>query len=358
MAGILCVIRIATLVLAGTTAAQSAESGGLSRKPMTGPDESYPGVVATYDSLRDAAGQRLRLILTHPQASPEPVATIFVVGWLSCDSVAAPPGTRDAPQLVFQSLAQLPGFATVRMDKPGTGDSEGDCSATDFTTELTDYRAAFRSLHSYPFIDPKRIFILGISNGGGFAPLVAEGAPVRGYVTDGGWLKTWFEHMMEIERRRLTLEGRAAADINTAMKSVAALYSAYLIEGTAPQQIFARQPALKDLWEGDAQHQYGRPVAYYQQLQQLNLMAAWSEVKVPTLVLHGEFDWIMSRSDLELMTELVNRNLAGAATFAELPMTGHAFDHYASMKAAFAGQALPFDPSIARKVSDWFQQHR
>jgi len=246
----------------------------------------------------------------------------------------------------------------VRMDKPGTGDSEGDCAATDFSSELADYRAAFRSLRAYPFVDANRIFILGISNGGGFAPLVVEGAAVKGYVVDGGWLKTWFEHMLDIERRRLTLEGRAPADVNAAMKSVAALYSAYLVEGTTPQEIFAHRPALKDLWEGDAQHQYGRPTAYYQQLQQLNLVATWSAVKAPTLILHGEFDWIMSRSDLELMAELVNRNSAGGATFAELPATGHAFDHYASMKSAFAGQALPFDPGIARKVGEWFQQHR
>src|SRR5579864_2810341 len=101
-------VFITTLVLASAATARGAESGGLPRKASTGADESYPGVVVIYDSLRDAAGQRLRLILTHPQASHERMATIFVVGWLSCDSVAAPPGTREAPQLLFQSLAQLP----------------------------------------------------------------------------------------------------------------------------------------------------------------------------------------------------------------------------------------------------------
>src|SRR5437899_8484689 len=87
------------------------------------------------------------------------------------------------------------------MDKQGVGDSEGDCAETDLESELTAYRAAFRAVKNYDFIDANRIFILGISNGGGFAPLVpesdAEQAQVRGYISIGGWVKTWFEHMLE-----------------------------------------------------------------------------------------------------------------------------------------------------------------
>jgi pimeloyl-ACP methyl ester carboxylesterase len=320
--------------------------------------ESYPGVVVQYETLLDALGQRLRLIVTHPEKGGVRFPTIFVVGWLSCDSVEALPGTTDATQLVLQAIARLPGFATVRMDKPGVGDSEGDCSSTDFVTELSDYRRAFQQLKDHPFVDPERIFLFGISNGGGFAPLVADGAAVRGYVVDGGWIKTWYEHMLEIERRRHVLEGRAAAEINSLLKATAALYSAYLLDRRPPEQILARRPELKPLWQGDPRHQYGRPVAYYQQLQDLDLMAAWSRVTVPVLVLHGEFDWIMSRDDLETLASLVNRNTPGAAEFVELPRTGHTFEHYVSMQAAFAGDVSPFDPGVARRITEWFERHR
>ena len=71
-------------------------------------DESYPGVVVRYDAIRDAKGQRLRLIVTHPKKEGARFPTIFLVGWLSCDSVEAPPGTLDATQLVLQSIARLP----------------------------------------------------------------------------------------------------------------------------------------------------------------------------------------------------------------------------------------------------------
>jgi hypothetical protein len=142
------------LLLAG--AAVAAEPGDLPRKASG--NESYPGVTVLYDAVRDAQGLRLRVIATHPQ-SGGPFPTVFVVGWLSCDTVEAPPGTRDGTQLMLQAMARMPGFATVRLEKPGVGDSEGDCGKTDFTTELAAYRLAFQHLGAYGFVDPARIFL-------------------------------------------------------------------------------------------------------------------------------------------------------------------------------------------------------
>jgi hypothetical protein len=100
-------------------------------------------------------------------------------------------------------------------------------------------------------------------------------------VVGGGWIKTWYEHMLEIERRRLTLAGHGASELNTLMKRVEEFYSGYLLDRLPPREIFARRPEFNSLWQGDPDHQYGRPVAYYQQLQDLNLMAAWCAVKAP-----------------------------------------------------------------------------
>lgn len=63
------------------------------------------------------------------------------------------------------AAGKVPGYATVRMDKPGVGESQGDCSNTDFTTELSGYQAACDAMLKYDFIDPERIFVVGLSNG-------------------------------------------------------------------------------------------------------------------------------------------------------------------------------------------------
>jgi pimeloyl-ACP methyl ester carboxylesterase len=151
--------------------------------------------------------------VTKPNDVGGRLPVIFVAGWLSCDSVEAPNDTTDATSLVFRGLAQMPGFCTVRVDKQGVGDSEGVCSDNDFESELAGYRTAFRALHRYDVIGANQIYMLGISNGGGFAPLVPESGG-----TDAGArihlrrrIKTWFEHMLEIERRRFALMGKSLA---------------------------------------------------------------------------------------------------------------------------------------------------
>jgi len=325
------------------------------------PKESYAGVEVIYDTLVIPDRQKLRAIVTRPQGSEGKLPVIFLAGWLSCDSVEAPEGTNDASGLAFRNLVTLPGYCTFRIEKPGVGDSEGDCGKTDFDKELAAYRAAFRSLVNYDFIDDTQVYILGVSNGGGFAPLVAETdtdqAHVAGYVAVGGWVKTWFEHMLEIERRRFTLMGRTPAQVNERMKGVTTLYHELLFRNRPVTDILEAQPKLLDLWPdgADRQHLYGRPVAFYQQLQKLNLAAAWSRVKVPTLVLRGQYDWIMSREDSEIIAKIVNANTPGAARFVELPDTGHTFQHYLNMADAFAGKEAPFDPNVTRVMVDWFK---
>jgi pimeloyl-ACP methyl ester carboxylesterase len=328
------------------------------------PSETYPNIDVLYETVIAPNRQKLRTIITRPHESQGKLPVIFLAGWLSCDSVEAPDGTRDASGLAFRELVTVPGFCTFRVDKPGVGDSAGDCAKTDFDTELAGYRAAFKSLERYDFIDKDRVYIIGMSNGGGFAPLVpendAERDTVRGYVVVGGWVKTWFEHMMEIERRRFTLMEKSPEEVNDRMAGAATLYHELLFKNRPVSDILEMQPKLVEIWPegGDHNHLYGRPLAFYHQLQKLNLAAAWSRVKVPTLVLHGEYDWIMSRDDHEIIARIVNANTPGAAKFVEMPGTGHTFQHYLSMRDAFAGKDAPFDPGPVRIVTDWLKKMR
>lgn len=348
---------IAAMVLFTTAAAVSGDD--LPRKSKT-PRETYPNVDVIYDSVTAPDGNRLRTIITRPRNTKGKLPVIFVAGWLSCDSVEAPTNTKDESGLVFRGLAQLPQFVLFRMDKQGVGDSEGVCSETDFDSELAGYRAAFRAMKNYDFVDTNKVYILGVSNGGGFAPLVPESeterAQVRGYISVGGWVKTWFEHMLEIERRRFALTGKSPGEVNDRMKDAATLYHEWLIKGRPVDDILKERPQLADVWpEGkDRAHLYGRPLRFYQQLQQLNLAAAWSRLKVPTYVLRGTFDWIMSRDDSELIASYVNNN-GDLATFYEIPQTGHTFQHYLSLADAFKGKRAPFDPKIIGLLADWLR---
>ena len=365
------VVSIIGVVLTLAAISKTLGANDLPRK-VTTPRETYPNVDVIYDSVTTPRGERLRTIITKPRDVRGKLPVIFVAGWLSCDTIEAPPNKdpgpgnvrHDATGLAFREIAQLPGFSFFRVDKQGVGDSEGNCAENDFESELAGYRAAFRALKNYDFIDTNRVYILGISNGGGFAPLVpetdVEKEQVRGYVVVGGWVKTWFEHMLEIERRRFTLMGKPPGEVNHRMTGAATLYYDWLVRNKSIAQIVKENPHLAELWpeEKDLAHLYGRPLAFYQQLQNLNLAAAWSRVKVPTLVLHGQFDWIMSREDSEFIAQYVSANQPDAPRFVEVPEMGHTFQHYMSFADAFRGKEAPFDPNVARLLTDWFKQRR
>ncbi|HXM93705.1 MAG TPA: hypothetical protein VOA64_05540 [Candidatus Dormibacteraeota bacterium] len=99
-----------------------------------------------------------------------------------------PQGETDGFGALMLRLIDQSGYAAVRMDKPGVGESQGICEKTDFQTELEGWQAAFDSMSKYDFIDPNRIFVLGLSNGGGFSPLVSRQHPVRGFQQLGTYL--------------------------------------------------------------------------------------------------------------------------------------------------------------------------
>jgi pimeloyl-ACP methyl ester carboxylesterase len=175
------------------------------------------------------------------------------------------------------------------------------------------------------FIDPAKVFVVGLSNGGGTSALVPRQHPVRGYVATSSWGRTWYEHMLDLERRRLMEEGKPPAEVNTSVKAFVEFYTLYLMKGMTPAEIIAQHPEWKGLWHDAPDGQYGRPAAFYQQLQALNLGAAWQKVNEPVLVIRVTGDKIMSRSDSEAIARTVNQVHPGHARYLQIEDMTHGF---------------------------------
>jgi len=297
--------------------------------PMKGKPEQHPGIETVAGTVDGPDGLRLRTYVTVPPGTSR-VPGVFVVGWLSCDSVSIGENPRGVDRLL-RDVVRKSSALVFRVDKPGVGDSEGDCARTDFSAELEGYRKAFAAFRQHPRLDPARVVLLGISNGGGFAPLVAQDAPVAAYVSIGGWSKTWFEHMIGLERRRLLLSGTPPSQVTPALKALAEFHAAYLFEKLTPAQVVERRPHLKAVWYDEPDSQYGRPARFYHQLQELDLAAAWGRVKVPTLVVSGDYDWIMDRAEAENIVALVGP----AARLLVVPRADHSFTQHPDPVTAF-----------------------
>src|SRR6266853_902022 len=205
--------------------------------------EHFQNAEVLYGWARDSHGERLRTFITRPNHATSKAPALFFVGWLSCDSVEYPDAdTKDGFGILLRRLIEQSGYATVRMDKPGVGESQGDCGKADFTEELSGYQSAFDEMLKYDFIDPAKILVIGLSNGGGTSALIPRQHPVRGYIAASSWGRTWYEHMLEMERRRLTEDAKSPAEVNTAVKSFVEFYTLYLIKGMTPGQIVAQHP--------------------------------------------------------------------------------------------------------------------
>src|SRR5262249_37866092 len=148
---------------------------------------------------------------------------------------------------------------------------------------------------------------------------------VAGFVAAASWGRTWYEHMLENERVRLTAAHNPAAEINDAVKAFTQFYNFYLIQAETPGEIIRQHPQWKALWYDAPDGQYGRPAAFYQQLQALNLGEAWQKVDAPVLVIRGGADTIMSHADSVAIRDIVNAAHPRRARFVEVPGMVHDF---------------------------------
>jgi pimeloyl-ACP methyl ester carboxylesterase len=335
-------------VLGAATAAMAANASPHSlRSPQrsTRAREHFQNAEVIYDWVADKRGEKLRTFITHPKGVTGKVPAIFIVGWLSCDSMEYSKGETDGFGALMLRLIDQSAYATMRMDKPGVGESTGNCAHADFKSELEGWQAAFDSLSKYDFIDLNRVFVLGLSNGGGFSPLVAGQHPVRGYIPTSSWGRTWYEHMLEHERRRLTTPASSAAEVNRRVKIFTEFYDLYLLQGMAPGEVIRKHPSWKSAWYDAPDGQYGRPAAFYQQLQALNLGEVWEKVNAPVLVIYGGGDTIMSRADARAISDTVNHVHPEQARYLEI----EGMDHLLTVDGKFYDALVP-------QILEWIKE--
>jgi pimeloyl-ACP methyl ester carboxylesterase len=285
--------------------------------------ERMPGVEVVYTQVTNARGPRQRAILTRPEKAQGRLPAVLFVPWLSCDSIESPEGAAPGIDTLLQRIAADSGWAMLRVDKPGVGDSEGVCADTDLETEIEGSRAGLAFLRAHPWIDPNRIVIMGQSFSGSFLPLVAGPHPVAGYVFINSWSRTWMERLIEFERLRLESAGTLPGDVSDQIRKLGELYAMFLEQKKTPRQVLAERPHLASVWTDEPEHQYGRSAAFHHQLQEINPGRAWAAVRVPTLVMWSDADIVMHRTDHERLVALVNKNRPGSARLVIVPGADH-----------------------------------
>lgn len=278
--------------------------------PVPFPDERGPGAL-TYGAL-DVGGHRVRTILRRP--SPDAPVLLFLPG-IRPESVDFALAERRPAARLVHGLVEA-GFAVLRVDRFGLGDSEGPpCAGIDLETERTIYAAALDALG-------QPAFLFGHSVGGMLAPLLARDREVLGVATFGTSARRWTRCLRDGIARQLRLRGRDEATVRRELEA------------------FDADP-LRD-------GRYDRTRAFHAQLDAAPLEEAWRALDAPCLFLVGEHDWVVSEEEQR-----------EAASFAGgevrvLPGVDHAFTRHETLAESLEryGEGA-FAAELVHHVAAW-----
>ena len=237
------------------------------------PSESLPNTEFSYGHVTLDDGVRLRTIVSAPTNASGRAPAVLLLQGGSCGSIDVPQAGSTGPNALLHAIAAQ-GFVTMRVDKPGAGDSEGPpCAEIGFREELAGYRAALRALEANPAVDADRVFLLGLSLGGFFAPIIAQDAKIEGISVYGA-----------IAFTPTTYPGRS-------------------------ERFFREIAEIDDILE------------------------LWEQVEARVLLLHGTYDATTTASDHAKIAAAVNSAHPGLAEHRELEGLDHGATRQPSLEA-------------------------
>jgi pimeloyl-ACP methyl ester carboxylesterase len=316
---------------------------------------------ANYETLYDHAvtqGKRVRMIVTRPKAEGKRPVLFLIqgIGYVSQDRPITDPDSYSRILKAFNDR----GYVTVRVDKPGYGDSEGGpMRENTYDDEMDAFRQALLKTKSYDFVDPHKVLIFGHSMGGCQGPLLAGEIPVRGIAVYGTLVKPWQEYMIENSRRQAALAGSSQAELDSLVKRMVTGLHLLFAEKLTPEEALAKYPqhaeAVRTISE-DGKTMSGIGWKFWPGCFEPNYAAVWEKVNAKVLSVWGESEFISGREDHALIAEIVNAKRPGTARFVSIPNSDHGFRNVATMKESFefwSKGGKEFNPAIIEILTQW-----
>jgi pimeloyl-ACP methyl ester carboxylesterase len=175
------------------------------------------------------------------------------------------------------------GFLVLRVDDRGTGGSSAMPPDASFTDLIADARACVQFLEKREDVDPKRIAVIGHSEGGETAPILAEDRGIAAIVLLAAPGRSILEIVADQNRLALTKQGLGKDDIEKQMAGV----RAFLAKLASDEAIDASKASEEEMTAIASRK-------WFQSHAKRDPIATIKEVKCPVLILQGATDFQVS----------------------------------------------------------------
>jgi len=287
---------------------------------------------------------RLRAIWTVPEGPAR--AVLWLLPSASWVTQETPLCTWDPGYHLIDQLTAH-GVITLRVDRPGLGDSEGPApQETDFHTELSAWTAAREYLFEHKLTKSLPRFLYGRSLGGMFAPLLATDKNFDGVIVWGTSAAPWHAASLRSFRQQLEQSNLKGGEFQKHWADTEQLLSLIYEEELSPHEAFARAPHLAKLFPDEYTQSriHDRVPAFFQQLNRASIAEAWQEVNCPVLALSAEYDILTRPSELKRIVELAGSR----AQFLSMVGVDHFMHQRTSQKEAVQ---VPWGGTFAPEVT-------
>jgi pimeloyl-ACP methyl ester carboxylesterase len=332
---------------------------------LTGwPREKAADLDILYDSVA-AKDATLRCIVTKPKtAGPgAKVPAVLYIQGIDCSSVEFPFTPPDPTRQLVYDLTRS-GFAVMRCEKRGVGDSTGTpCTQLGLHEEVADFVSALKKLKAYEFVDGRKVFLFGHSAGGWVGPLAAAQEPVQGIIVYGTVVRPFAEYLVENRRRNQRLRSRRdPAELEEELRLLARFLHQVLTEKRDVEAVLKETPALaqaaKVVFPESQVLAYNvRPLRYFREINDQNMARVWAGLGVPVLALVGEFELRTAAFDHEYLAEIVNARHPGKGTWKSIPRMDHGFTLHTSMADSARNEFKgPFGSQVVLESAEWMRK--
>jgi len=271
------------------------------------------------------------------------------------------------PFLVLADHLTRKGIAVLRFDKRGIGQSTGNYAAATSEDLASDAEAAIAYLKTRKEIDPKKIGLIGHSEGGIIAPLVATRSKDVAWIVllAGPGLKGEDTLLLQSEAL-LKMYGASDGEIQRTLGFDKQSY-ALVRQESDPAKL---ETKLKNLVETNSMSVSAPTAALQTQIQMLvspwfryfldyDPVPALQNTMCPVLALNGEKDLqVPSKENLAKIQKALQDGGNKDFQTAELPGLNHLFQHCATgLPTEYGSIEETIAPEALNAISDWVLKH-